>query len=148
VEPPEAVKEKLDRLATEYNNVNIADSRLRTTEKNRLAASLFEVVVNEGVSREWLAEQNDDAKILALASTVQAFPEPGDAERLLKVAGKSKKKHVRYRLTSAFGKLLESGLVPAGSKPRIRAVIESYLTDADPPLASLGRAVLNQLGPT
>jgi hypothetical protein len=144
-EPSVQVRELLRQLADEYRTINMPDWEIRTRAKNRQAAKLFQAVVSHGVSREWLADQDDEALILALASAVHALPEPDDVERLLKVAPKVRLKHVRYRVASAFGRLIDNRLIRADVKPRVRAVLERFLTNADNPLIGLVRAVLNQL---
>jgi len=81
VAPTPAVRDKLQQLSNEYKSINIADWAERTRAKNRVAAALFQTVVTEGVSRDWLADQDDEGLILALASTAHAMPEAGDAGR-------------------------------------------------------------------
>jgi hypothetical protein len=145
-EPSAETHDTLRRLSNEYRSINIPDRELRTRAKNRLASALFQAVLSNGVSRDWLADQDDEALILALASTVHALPDSDDADRLLKAAPKATRKHVRYRIASAFGRLIDRELVTADARPRVRAALEGFLPDADPALADLVRAVLNQLG--
>jgi hypothetical protein len=145
-EPSAETQDTLRRLGNEYRSINIPDWELRTRAKNRVASALFQAVVSNGVSRDWLADQDDEALILALASTVHAMPQPEDAERLLTAAPKATRKHVRYRIASAFGRLIDRGLVTGDQRRRVRAALEGFLPDADPALADLVRAVMNQLG--
>lgn len=146
VEPAEPVRQTLQRLADEYRSKDaIRDWAARTEAKNKVAAELFQRAVTDHISRDWLASQDDEALILGLASTVQAFPEPGDVPRILRVASKVKRKHVQYRIVLAIGKLLEQGLVAEQDKPALRNALTEYLNNADPPLASMIRSVMNQL---
>jgi hypothetical protein len=95
---------------------------------------MADLVIRKKLSRDLLAEEHNEAIMLALASTVRTKPEPEDAERLLRVANRIKEHHVKYRVALAFGMLLAKKLVSPSQVTQIKAIMTRYEQNADGPL--------------
>jgi hypothetical protein len=102
--------------------------------KDEAARNMATIVLEQSVSRDALAAQHHEGLILALASAVHARPEPGDVDRLLRVADEVNRLHVKYRIVLACGRLAERGFAGPTEIARIRTVFRFYEADADPPL--------------
>ncbi len=142
--PNPQVEKGIRELSQEYMGISIADWRTRLAAKNQAAAKMVKYVVDNGVSRDWLAEQSDEGLTLALAATIQASPAPGDCRRLLKFAGATKRLHVQYRIVLAFLRLHEERLVAPDERPQILAVLDSYEKGADASLSDLIKSARRQ----
>jgi hypothetical protein len=126
-----ADKARLTELADAYLRINVSDRAERVRRKNGHATLLCDFVITHNVSKDWLADQAHEGLILALASAVNALPEEGDLERLLKASPRATKLHVKYWMVVAVGYLFERRLAAAADVPRATALLDTYDHDAD-----------------
>lgn len=125
---------ELIQLAEVYSNLNLPNQVENVRTKDAIARDMADLVIRKKLSRDLLAEEHNEAIMLALASTVRTKPEPEDAERLLRVANRIKEHHVKYRVALAFGMLLARKLVSPSLVPQINEVMTRYEKNADGPL--------------
>lgn len=125
---------ELSKLSRLYASVNIPDWATRVAEKDRLAAEMVRVVHERHISRDMLAEQEEEGLLMALAASSLGFPEPNDLARLLKVVGRVRRLHVKFRIVLAFRKLSEKGLVPADHVHEVMNALAQLEHGADEPL--------------
>ncbi len=146
--PPSDVTSGLEQLASQYKAIAVPDARVRVEAKNELAGKLSKFLVERGVNRDWLADQEDEVMILGLATLIQAFPQDGDAQRLIKGAAKAKRLHVRYKVVLALSKLADIGALRAEDRTTTLALLDTYATGADDALSKRIEALRQKLGPT
>lgn len=131
VADPKKGLEELKKLAAEYAAVRIDDWGQRTRKKNALVASMFEVAHAFGVTKEALADAQDEGFTAALATSVNADPAPGDVGLLLRAGRGVRRLHVRYKVVVAFGALLNAGLVAPTERAPIAVLLRDYKRGAD-----------------
>ena len=125
---------ELIKLAEFYSNLDLQNQVESIRTKDAIARDMSDLVIRKNLSRDLLAEEHNEAIILALASTVRTKPEPEDAERLLRVANRVNEHHVKYRVALAFGMLLAKKLVSPSLVTQINEVMTRYEQNADGPL--------------
>jgi hypothetical protein len=131
----QAVPEELTNAANEYLGLQIADWRQRMEKRNELAQTMMDLALDHHVSRDALATASNEGLVLTAARLALTYPEPGDAERLLKAAPRVARLHVRYHMALAFGRLVEAGLVDERGVTRMLAALSSFEIGADEYLA-------------
>lgn len=146
--PAADVTSGLQDLASRYKAVALPDLGARVAAKNELAGKLSKFLVERGVNRDWLAQQEDEVMILGLATLVQAFPQDGDTERLLKAATKAQRLHVRYKVVLALSKLADIGALRAEDRTATQALLETWAPGADEDLSKRIAALREKLRST
>jgi hypothetical protein len=122
---------ELTRLADEYLAVSVPDWAERVRRKDALANTMGGYVVTHAVSKDALAGQRNQGLLVALASAVNAFPEYGDAARLLRAAPALTRLHVKYRFTVAFGGLIQKRLVTPAEVEAVERTLDAFEEGAD-----------------
>lgn len=125
-------RDHLKALADEYLRIQAADRSEKVRRKNEYATMLGDFVITHEVSKDWLAGQtNNEGLILALVSAVNAMPEEGDFERLMRVSGHVQRLHVRYKMALTLGYLFERRLAAAANAKEACEVLDAYENGAD-----------------
>jgi hypothetical protein len=81
--PPELMS-----LADRYLAVSIPDWAERVRAKDDLALQMGSYIITHRTPRDLLAEQEQEGVLVGLASAINAVPEWGDAQRLIKASAK------------------------------------------------------------
>ena len=120
-------------LAAAETYMHIEDPKRadRVRKKDAAARKLAEIVLTRGVSREWLATQDHEGLILALASASHTLPLESDLGLLISVAEKPTRLHVKYRIMMAMGRLYERGLASPSYFDQSLAVARRFKEGAD-----------------
>jgi hypothetical protein len=124
-------------LAAAYVAVNEPDWRSRVLRKNELALQMGDLVIREDVSRDVLVQEKDEALHLALAAAAAADPQPGDLERMLRVAPTTARLHVRYKLVVALMSMINKGLVQPKDKAKVHESLQRMGGGADDSLRNI-----------
>jgi hypothetical protein len=127
--PPE-----LTELADEYWDISISDWATRVRAKNDLARQMASYIIAHQISKDLLADQENEGLLVGLASAVNAFPESGDAQRLIRASSKLTSLHVKYRFTVAFGTLIQKRFLTRSELDSVQSVLDSFKDGADEPL--------------
>jgi len=98
-----------------------------------------------GVSRDWLARQGDEAMVLALAGAVQSTPLEGDAARLLSAGKAVTRLHVQYFVLLAFSRLIEDQRLSQSEREGVAGLLDRYGRTADQSLQRLIATVRRKL---
>jgi hypothetical protein len=130
---------RLRELATNYSAIKARGFSKGVNALNETADGLWDFAVENGITKDVLADESDrepnDGMIVALATAVKSQPEDGDVERLLRVAGKTTKRHARYRIVQAFGELFRFKMATPEARDRINEILDVYQeSDLDEPL--------------
>lgn len=134
--------QSLEALAKEYLAVNDPDPVRRLAIKNELAKQLHTTALQNGVSRDALANETNEAMILTLASLVLASPVVEDMPRLLKAGAHATRLHVQYRVVMALAELYRQNLAQPAFREPANALLRLYLERANRPLRDAIRATV------
>jgi hypothetical protein len=155
--PEEANQNEMDwvslmDMANNYLRINVADWSERVRLKDEAANRMADYILKKNIPKDLLAAQAEklshEGLIIALASVINAFPEKGDLERLLRVAPKASRLHVRYRVVLALGKLFRERVAGAADVEPVERVLSLYSQGADDSLRRLienTRSAIRQL---
>lgn len=139
------VDPELLRLADIYRSISINDYGERVRRKSEVANELSDYVLRNRIPRDllvqWIEAQENDGIIVALATMINTFPERGDMERLLRIAGKARWLHVKYRIVLAIGQLFKTGFATLSHCEEAESILSKYYETADDPL----RRVINEV---
>lgn len=138
---------RLQQLVSAYFSVSVPDWAARVQEKDRLADEMVRIVKESDIGRDTLIHEENEGMFLAFAATSLAFPERDDLSRLLKIAGRVKRLHVKYRIVLALSKLLESGYIPAEEKGNIHSALDVLERGSDGPLKRRIDSLRAQISP-
>ncbi len=130
----EDIPPELLALANEYLDISDTDWRTRVNKKNQCVQDMTNLVLWRAVSRDGLANSNNQGLLVALAGTVQTVPEGGDLQRLFSASQRISRLHVKYRFVLAFTRLIEKDLVSNVDINRIKEVLDKFQQGADKPL--------------
>lgn len=108
----EKAEAELKQLATRYLNVSNPDKIERIRQKDELASQMAILVIRQAIPHEWLAKQNNEGLLMALATAAHTLPDSRDAELLLESGRKVERLHVRYRFMMAVARLATLELMP------------------------------------
>lgn len=131
------IPEELLALAAQYSTLQIDDYRARLHRKNDIAREMGEIVVKSGIDRSLLLASRDEALALAMAAATISEPTGADIDRILDASYWCKRLHVRYRMVLAISVLINEGLTPIKSHPRILQALTEIGVGADQPLIDL-----------
>jgi hypothetical protein len=124
--PPELLS-----LADRYLAVSIPDWAERVRAKDDLALQMGSDIITHRTPRDLLAEQDHEGLLVGLASAINAVPEWGDAQRLIKASAKLTRLHVKYRFTMAFANLIQKRLLTRSELDSVQRVLDSFMEGAD-----------------
>lgn len=127
----EDIPPELLAMANEYLNISDPDWGRRVNKKDQSVQDMTKFVLLRGVSRDALANSENQGLLVALAGAVQTLPEEGDLQRLLTASRRISRLHVKYRFVLAFTRLIEKDLVSNGDINRIQEVLDKFQRDAD-----------------
>ncbi len=127
----------LVNLAQAYLKTEISDHAERVRFKNETARHMGDIVLAKDVSRDQLVRSDNEALYVAFAAAVIAQPEQADLGRLLGIARKAARLHVRYRLVVALIVLINKGLATVKDSASIQDALDRLRFNADPPLLTL-----------
>lgn len=127
----EDIPPELLALANEYLDISDPDWRTRVNKKDQCVQDMTNLVLLRSVSRDALANSNNEGLLIALAGTVQTLPEADDLQRLLRASQRISRLHVKYRFVLAFTRLIEKDLVSNVDINRIKEVLDKFQQGAD-----------------
>ena len=126
------ISPNLLRLAQDYLDTNkIRDYWGRVQEKNHYAQEMASIVIRENVSRDRLAQSDNEGLIAALATAVNTLPQQGDLASLLTAASHTKTPHVKYRIVLAFVALIQKSLLKPDDYARVEDILKAFSRGAD-----------------
>lgn len=127
-----SVPPELMELAATYAEADEEPEwRKRVARKDDAANRMGNYINTHRVSRDLLAEQGDKGLVIGLASAVHSSPEPGDADRLLKIAPTARWLHVKYRVLMAFASLAQRKLLELAHVDAALRILKSYEDDRE-----------------
>lgn len=125
----------LREMASEYDNIRIADWGQRVQKKEQLAAVMAVFAIDNHIGKDDIlnlyAQNASEGLIITLATIIIDSPEAADVDRLLKYSDKVTYKHVQYRMLNAIGKLLERKLVTPTQLSRLNTFVNNCKPTAD-----------------
>ena len=125
-------KRELARLSQQYEALNVANGKERIRLKNELANEAYRVALSCGITKEALAQpQQDPLVTAALAVYVNTSPAPSDVQLLLLAGRDVRRLHVRYRVLLAFSTLVSAGFVGGDQRTELLALMKAYRDGAD-----------------
>lgn len=130
----EDIPPELLALAKEYLDISDPNWRTRLDKKNQYVQYMTDFVISRAVSRDALANSDNQGLLVALAGTVQILPEERDLQRLLGASRHVNRLHVKYRFVLAFTRLIEKDLVSNVDIDRIQGMLDKFQQGADKPL--------------
>ncbi|HLK89423.1 MAG TPA: hypothetical protein VKZ18_06000 [Polyangia bacterium] len=139
------IDDRLRQLARRYLSINVADYAQRVAAKNAAAADLYRYVVDHQISRDLLAEEEDEGLIMALATSAHVAPSADDLTRLEKVADKVTRLHVRYRIVLAIEEMFRRRICGRPQRDRAVAILTRYLDRADESLRTAIQTALKTI---
>jgi hypothetical protein len=131
------IPRELNNLADKYLKLQIADYRDRVRRKNEIAREMGELVIEASISRDRLVAANNEGLTLAFAAAVIAQPKEQDFDRIIQVAPKVTRLHVRYWLVLALSVLINGGPFDRDRRPELERTLEQLDTGADKALSTL-----------
>ncbi|MFH1345429.1 MAG: hypothetical protein ABIL01_30140 [Pseudomonadota bacterium] len=124
-------------LAQAYLKTEISDHAERVRFKNENAREMGDIVLANDVSHDLLVQDDNEALYVAFAAAVVARPEQADLGRLLGVARKVARLHVRYRLVVALIVLINKGFARETDSASIQDALNRFRVNADAPLLTV-----------
>jgi hypothetical protein len=144
--------ETLQQIADAYLKINAPDYGERVRQKDEAAARMANLVIQQGISKDQLAQmavaQNSEGLAIALASAIHLHPETGDFARLMQIAPWIQRLHVQYTIVLALGKLFRLNIAAATDRTSALALLSTYEQRADQPLQRQivqTRSLINQV---
>jgi hypothetical protein len=128
------IPSELTSLADQYWAISISDWDERVRAKNDLARQMGSYIIAHRISKDLLADQENEGLLVGLASAVNALPESGDARRLIRASSKLTSLHVKYRFTVAFANLIQKRLLTRSELDSVKKILDSFMDGADQPL--------------
>lgn len=120
----------LRQLANKYLSAKVRGFSKSVNHLNEIANELGDFIIENKISRDELTEMAEreahEGLYAALASVIKSYPDEGDLDRLMRIAFNTNRRHVRYRITEAFGELFKAGIATANDRERIYEVLNSY----------------------
>jgi hypothetical protein len=139
------IDEPLRQLARRYLTINVADYGQRVAAKNAAAADMYRYVVDHKISRDALADQNDEGLIMALATSAHVAPSADDLSRLEKVADKVTRLHVKYRIVLAIEEMFRRRICGRQERDSAVALLTRFLNGADDSLRAAIQTALKTI---
>ncbi len=133
----DGIYSRLREMADAYMQINIQDYSERTRAKNAAAGEMAFYILSNNISKDQLVNEPHEGLLIALAESIILSADNKDAERLLKVANRATRLHVKYRILIAITKLLERDLFTSDNLVTVRAILSKYEDSADSPLKRL-----------
>jgi len=136
----------LQQAADCYLEITSPSLSERVRLKDAAAVQLTKLVQEYRVSKDLLAQQTHEGLLLALAGTIHLNPEIGDLDRLITIAPRLDRLHVKYKVVMAIGRLFERNLVAAADVGRAMALLDSLARGGDAALLQRierTRAIIN-----
>ena len=136
----------LQQAADAYMEITSPSLSERVRLKDAAAVQLTKLVQEYRVSKDLLVRQTHEGLLLALAGTIHSNPEIGDLDRLITVAPRLDRLHVKYKVVMAIGRLFERNLVAAADVGRAMALLDSLARSGDAALLQRierTRAIIN-----
>lgn len=128
----------LEALVKEYDEIKEVDDRKRLALKNQVASRMSAFLLQAGDQRNHILSRiqagASEAWVLALVLAIVANSQLGDGTLLLKVAHNLRKLHVQYQVVNAFYALKLRRLLSESEESSAVALINGYLSGADPSL--------------
>jgi hypothetical protein len=124
-------RSELMSLADRYLAVSIPDWAERVRAKDDLALQMGSHIITHRIPRDLLAEQEYEGVLVGLASAINAVPEWGDAQRLIKAFAKLTRLHVKYRFAVAFANLIQKRVLTRSELDAVQRVLDSFMEAAD-----------------
>jgi hypothetical protein len=136
----------LQQAADEYLKIIAPTWKERVRLKDTAAVQLTKIVQEYQVSKDLLSQQAHEGLLLALAGVIHSNPESGDLDRLITIAPRLERLHVKYRVVMAIGRLFERNLVTEADVGRALALLGNFSEGADAALLQRimrTRAIIN-----
>ena len=128
----------LEALVKEYDEIKEVDDRKRLALKNQVASRMSAFLLQAGDQRNHILSRiqagASEAWVLALVLAIVANSQLGDGTLLLKVVHNLRKLHVQYQVVNAFYALKLRRLLSESEESSAVALINGYLSGADPSL--------------
>jgi len=135
-------EDSLSALARMYNQFSAPTREARVIGRNDISAKMGALINTEPSLREWIFNSamslGDDGLIVGLATAINSEPQKGDNHRLAKLAKFVKYKHGQYKVSTAIGRLFDSGIATEQDVGCFLEALSSYYKDSD---ASLRRRI-------
>jgi len=128
---PSEIPPVLKQAADAYLEITAVSLNDRVRLKETAAIQLTKLVQEHHVSKDLLTQQTHEGLLLALAGVIHSNPEPGDLDRLITIAPRLARLHIKYRVVMAIGRLFERNLVIAADVGRAMALLDSFSRRAD-----------------
>jgi hypothetical protein len=132
--PTSDIPPELLDLANQYLAVDLPNWSDRVRAKDALATEIGTFALIHQVSKDALAQSDNEGLLLALAEIVRLSPEDGDFDRLRQAAPRITRLHVRYRFLQALGGLFDRRFVSPQDAPAVDDILTRFGTGADAPL--------------
>jgi hypothetical protein len=144
-----AILDTLVAKANDYLNISSANYGERVQLKETSVADMSAYAIANRITKTdiinlYKATPNEGL-LITLATLINSSPEAGDLDLLINYASNVSRKHVRYRVLTAIGKLISQRLIKQGDKERILALVETYRKNADASLLQKVDSVVAQI---
>jgi hypothetical protein len=129
----QTIRATILRLAADYESFRSDSKQERIDARNRISNEMASVICNRYGIRDYVTEQTlsspNDGLVSGLATAINADPTAEDVQRLLKIGMRARKKHARYRVATALGKLFDARLANGQDVPKAVEVLSIYYRD-------------------
>lgn len=140
--PSEDIPPELLTLANEYLDLpsvrrtadNFPEWRAQLNELNQIRDDMTDFIISRNVSRDALANSDNQGLLVALASAIQILPGERDLQRLLRASWHVSRLNVKYRFVLAFTRLIEKDLLSKADIDCVQEVLDKFQQGADEPL--------------
>ena len=137
--------DELHELANKYLYLGIENHSERVRAKNALARQMTKLSLLANIAKPVLASSDNEEILLACLGRLHLDPKPSDADLLVRVAGKIRRLHVRYRAVLVFERFHTRGLLNSSHRKESVRLCGTYRESADFFLAKVIDRYLLQL---